>query len=116
MSSPMDDVERSRSGAVDDEGFDGVDDFLHLGDGDFALLAGMEQAGEDLLAVEVFAAAVFLDDHVGDFVEALVGGEALVAAFALAAAADGVGFLALAAVDDLVFSEAAVRTFHKLRF
>ena len=100
-------------GRVDDEGFDGVDDLLHLGDGDFAFLAGVEQAGEDLLAIEVFAAAVFLDDHIGDFVEALVGGEAFVAALALAATADGVGFLALAAVNHLVFGEAALGTFHR---
>ncbi len=99
-------------GRVDDEGFGLVDDVLHLGGGDVALLAGVQQAGEDLLAVEFLAAAVLLDDHVGDFVDALVGGEALVAALALAAAADGVGFLAFAGVDDPVLGKSAIRAFH----
>jgi hypothetical protein len=45
---------------------------------------------------ETLVAAVFFDHHVGDFVDAFVGGEALVAAFALASSADGVGFFAFA--------------------
>src|SRR6185312_4183272 len=44
---------------VDDEGFGGVDNFLHLGDGDLAFLARMQQAGKHFLPVEAFAASVF---------------------------------------------------------
>ena len=99
-------------GGVDDEGFDGVDDDLDLGDGDVALLGGVQETLEDFLAVEALAAAVFLYDHVGDLIEALVGGEALGAAFTFAAAANGIGVLAFAGVDDFVLGEAAVRAFH----
>jgi hypothetical protein len=97
---------------VDDEGFDGVYDLLHLGDGDFAFLAGVKESGEDFLAVEVFAAAVFLYDHVGNFVETFVGGEAFVAALTLASTADGVSIFGLAAVDDFVLGEGAEGAFH----
>ena len=72
----------------------------------------MKQAVQDLLAVELFTAAVFLDDHVRDLVDALVGGEALVAALALAASADGVGFLAFTGIDDTVLGETAVGALH----
>ena len=66
------------------------------------------------MAVETLAAAVFFDDHVRDFVDALVGGEAAIAALAFAAAADGVSFFAFARVDDAILPEAAIGTFHKL--
>jgi hypothetical protein len=64
------------------------------------------------LSIETLAAAVFLHHHVGYFVDALVGGETAIAAFALAAAADGVGFLAFARVDDAILPETAIGTFH----
>jgi hypothetical protein len=64
------------------------------------------------LAVELFAPAVFLDHHVRDFVDALVGGEALAALQALAAAADRFRLFALARVDYLVIRKTAKRTFH----
>jgi hypothetical protein len=99
-------------GTIDDEGFGGVDDFLHLGYGDFALLAGVEKAGENFLAVEFLAAAVFFHDHIRDFVEAFVGGEAFIATFTFAAAPYGVGVLAFTAIDNLVLSKGAKRTFH----
>lgn len=99
-------------GRVDDEGFGFIDDGLHLGGGDIAFLAGLEQAVEDLLAVETLAAAVFLDDHVGDLVDALVGGKAFFAALALAPPPDGIGFLALARVDDAILTETAVGALH----
>ena len=112
MSSPTSLVVRSRSGCVHQEGFGGVDDCFQLACRNGAFFAGAEQAAEDLLAVESLAAAVFLDHHVGDFVDALVGGEAAVAALALAAAADGVGLLAFARVDDAILPETAIGTFH----
>jgi len=39
-------------------------------------LAGFEKALQDFLALEALAAAIFFDDHIGNFVDALVGGEA----------------------------------------
>src|SRR5262249_45173816 len=76
------------------------------------LLAGLEQAGQDLLAVEALAPAVLLHHEVGDLVDALVGGEALAAAQALAAAADDLALLALPGVHDLVFEVRAERALH----
>jgi hypothetical protein len=46
------------------------------------------------LTVELLAAAVFLDCHVRDFIDALVGGESPLTGKALAPAAYGVAFLA----------------------
>ena len=112
MSSPISLVVRSRSGASTRKALSGVYDGLQLAGRDGALLAGAEQAAEHLLAVEALAAAVLLDHHVGNLVDALVGGEAAIAALALPPAADRVGLLALARVDDTVLPEAAIRTFH----
>jgi hypothetical protein len=49
---------------------------------------------------------------VRDFVDALVGGESSVAAFALAPAPDRIGLLALARVDYPILSESAIRALH----
>mgnify|MGYP003344798656 CR=1 FL=1 len=76
--------------------------------------AGAEEAFEDFLALEFFAAAVAFDDHEGDVIAAFVGGEAALAFEALAAAADDIAFLAFAGVDDFVFSMSAKRTGHVL--
>ena len=96
ISSPMALVWRSRSEEIDYERLSFIDDRLHLHGGDIAFLAGLHQAVENFLAVEPFAAAVFLDHHVRDFVDALVGGKALVAALALAPSSNGFSFLAFA--------------------
>ncbi len=114
ISSPTSLVVRSRSGASIRNDSRCVDDGFELAGGDGAFFAGAEQAAQDLLPVEALAAAVFFHDHVGDFVDALVGGEAAIAALALAAAADGVGLFALARVDDAVLPEAAIGTLHML--
>src|ERR1700677_2093676 len=84
-----------------------VDDGFKLAGWHGTLFAGAEQAAEDFLSVEALAPAIFLDHHVGDFVDALVGGEAAVAALALAAAADRVSFFAFARVDDAILAETA---------
>src|SRR5580698_1072425 len=89
-----------------------VDDGFKLAGRDGAFFAGAEKAAQNFLPIEALAAAVFFNDHVGDLVDALVGGEAAVAAFALAAAADGVGLFALARVDDAILPETAIGTFH----
>jgi len=83
-------------GGVHEEGLSGVDNFFQLAGGDGAFFAGAEQAAQNFLAVEALAAAVFLDDHVGNLVDALVGGETAGTALALSPAADGVGLFAFA--------------------
>ena len=76
------------------------------------LLAGSQQPGQDLLPLEFLAAAVLLHHHVGNFVDALVGGEALFALQTLAAAADGLAFLAFARIDYFVVFKATERALH----
>src|SRR5208337_4091788 len=99
-------------GGLDDEGLRLIDDLLQLADRHRTLLACAHQAVEYLLAVKALAAAVFLHHHVRDFVDALVGGEALLALQAFAAAADGIGFLALARIHDFVILKPAEGAFH----
>ena len=100
-------------GGVHEEGFGGVDDGFEVERGDGAFLAGAEEAGEDFGALEFFAAAIFFDDHVGDFVDAFVGGEAALTLFALAAAANGIRLFAFAAVYDAVLGEGTEGAFHQ---
>ena len=57
---------------------------------------------EHLLAVELLAPAVLLDHHVRNFVDSLVGGVAAGALQALAAAANGIAFLALPGIHYLI--------------
>src|SRR5207244_11802089 len=63
-------------------------------------------------AIEFLAAAVSLNHHVANFVDALVSGEALAALQTLAAPADGIGFLALARIHHLVIFKTTERTLH----
>jgi len=99
------------------EGFEFLEDFLdgalHLVEGDRALLAGFDNAGEELPAVEGFAAAVAFDDS--DFIalEDLVGGEAGLAGEAFAAAADAVAFLGKAGVDHFVIEISTLGAAHR---
>ena len=89
-----------------------IDKVFELAGGDGSFFAGAQEAVEDFGAFEFFAAAVFFYDHIGDFVDAFVGGEALVATLAFAASADGVGFFAFARVNDAVLGEPAIRALH----
>ena len=68
------------------------------------------------MAVKTLAASVFLYHHVGDFVDALVGGEALFALQAFAAAADGIRFLAFARIHNFVIFKPAKGAFHALGY
>ena len=77
------------------------------------LFARLEQSGDELLPLESLPAAVFLDDHVGNFVDPLVAGEPPAALEALAAPADGFAFLALARVHDLVAEMTAIGALHE---
>src|SRR5262249_34913967 len=76
------------------------------------LLAGLDQAGEHLLAVEALAPSVLLHHEMGDLVDALVGGEPLAAGEAFPPAADHLPLLALARVHHLVFHVSAEGTLH----
>ena len=99
-------------GGLDYKSFRLIYDLLQLADRYGSLLAGPQQAIQHLLAIEFLAAAVFLDHHVGNFVDALVSGEALAALQTLAAPADGIGFLALARIHHLVIFKTTERTLH----
>ena len=99
-------------GGFDHERLGLVDDLLQLADRHRTLLAGPQQAVQHLLAIEFLAPSVFLHHHVRNFVDALVGGEALLALQALAPAPDGIGFLALARIHDFVIGKAAKWAFH----
>ena len=77
-------------------------------------VAGAQQPGQDLLPLKLFPAAVFFHYHVGDFVDALVGGEALFTLQAFAPAANRFAFLALTRVHYFVIFEPAKRTFHRV--
>ena len=81
-----------------------------------AFFAGAKEAAQNLLAIEALAAAIFFDDHVGDFVDAFVGGESAITALTLAPAPNGVSFLAFARVHDPVLKKSAVGTLHAERF
>src|SRR5436190_2632654 len=98
---------------VDDEGLHLVHQLLHLAHRDGTLLAGAQQSGEDFLAVKLFAPAVFLDDHVGDLVDAFVGSEAPLTFHALATAANRLALFALARVYYFVIQESAKRALHR---
>jgi hypothetical protein len=97
-------------GALVHHGLDPVHHALEALHRDGALLAGLEETGQDLLAIEALATPVLLDDEVRDLVDTLVGGEALAAGEALATPADDLALLALARVDDLVLEVGAERT------
>jgi len=103
-------------GGLDDEGLRFIDDLLELADGHRTFFASAHEAVEHFLAVKTFAAAVFFHHHVGDFVDALVGGEAFLALQAFAAAADGVCFLAFARIHDFVIFKPAKGAFHALGY
>src|SRR5262245_31003760 len=85
---------------LDDLAFDPVDGLLYLLHGDRPLFASLLDAADDLFAVEGLAAAVLLDDQGQELLDALVGGETLAAGVALAAAADRLAVLGVAAVND----------------
>src|SRR5215510_9848360 len=69
------------------ESFDRIDYGFEFGGRDGTFLACAEQARHDFVAVERFAPAIFLDDHVRNFVNSFVGGESPLAFQALAAPA-----------------------------
>ena len=99
------------SGFVDHT-FDFVDDGFEFGRGDGALFAGFQKSLQNFLALEAFAPAVFLDNHVRDFIDAFVGGEAAGTFQAFTATADGVAGAALTRVNYLVIDVRAEGALH----
>src|SRR5262249_42072565 len=71
------------------------------------LLAGFEQAAQDFFAIELFAASVALDHHVGNLVGAFVGSEPASTLQALSAAAHNLAFPAFARIDHAILAMAA---------
>src|SRR5450759_1741002 len=76
------------------------------------LFARLQQPAEHLLAVELLAPAILLDHHVRDFINSLVRSVAAGAFQALAAAANGIAFLALTGIDYLIVQMIAEWTLH----
>src|SRR5436190_10604815 len=91
---------------------DAVGDAFEHRHADRPLLARLQQAADQLLALEPLAGAVLLHDHVRDFVDPFVAREAFAAFEALASPADDLAFLGLARVDDFVAQVSAVRALH----
>src|SRR2546430_14354400 len=85
---------------------------FHRAGRDLALGGGLHQAGEQLLAVEVFAAAVLLHDVEGYRLDPLVGGEALRALQALAPATDRLARIGVTGVDHLEGDLTTIWTLH----
>jgi len=79
---------------------------------ELALLGRDKQAGEQLLPVEFLTPTVFFHHHVWDFVDTLVGGEALLALETLAAPADKLALFAFARIHHFVIDETAEGTLH----
>src|SRR5215469_6959850 len=101
-------------GGVVHHAFDFIHDGLKLRCGHGSFFAGLQQALQDLLPLKTFAAAVFLDHHVGNFIDAFVCGEAAGAFETFAAPADGVAGTAFAGVDYLIVKMRAERALHSL--
>ena len=101
-------------GRVGDLGFHPVHQVFELRHAHRALLAGLDQPGQDLLAVELLPPAVLFDHHVGYVVDPLVSSEPALAGQAFAAAADGIAPGGLPGVHDFVFHVIAKWTLHDL--
>src|SRR5437764_1887840 len=93
-------------------GLDLVHDRAQLLLRDVAFLGRLAQAHDQLLRIEILAPAVLLDHVEGHRLDALVGGEALPAVEALAAAPDGLAHLGVAGIHDLEVVVTSVRAAH----
>jgi hypothetical protein len=96
-----------------------IDHGFELLDGDRALLAGLEQAAEDLLALVRNPSAVLLDHPQHGLLDPFVGGVAALALQTLAPTADDEGVAAATGVDDPVvvgFAEGATHGGRRWRY
>src|SRR5579871_830756 len=89
-----------------------VHQFRQLSHAHRPFFAGLEKAVQYLLPVELLPPAVFLDHHVGNFVDPLVGGKAALAGETLSAAANGIAFAAFPGIYDFILQVTAKRTVH----
>jgi hypothetical protein len=80
---------------------------------DGAFLAGLLDAGQKFFARKFLAPSVAFENHEAFMFHFLVGGEAMGAAGAFAAAADGCAFTRSTRINDLIFLTAAFGTTHK---
>ena len=85
---------------------------LQQGEGDRPLLAGLEHAAQELAPVKGLPGAALLDDHQGEHLHGLVGGEAILAFQALPPPADAGAVVGGAGVDDLAVQGGAEWAFH----
>jgi hypothetical protein len=99
--------------AREDPLLDAVDRRVHVLGRHRALVQGAREAGADLLTIKGGAKAARLHDHRHRELDALVGGEALVAALALAPAPDAGAVLRYARVDHRGLVGLAVRALHR---
>jgi hypothetical protein len=95
-----------------DHAFDFVDDGFEFRRGNRAFFAGFQKSLQNFLALEALAAAILLDDHVRNFIDAFVGGEAAGTFQAFTAAADGVAGAALTRINYLVIDMRAEGALH----
>src|SRR5499427_13469 len=99
-------------GALLQRGLHAVGDGLERRHAHGPLLARFQQARDQLLPLEPFARAIFLDHHVRDLVDPFVAGESFAALEALTPPSNRFTCLGFARVDDFVSQMAAVRTLH----
>src|SRR5713226_5746199 len=92
--------------------FDFVHNRFQLGRGHRTFFASFQKSLQNLLPLEALAPPVFLDDHVGNFVDAFVSGETAAAFQALAPAANSIADTTFPRVDHLVVNVRAKRTLH----
>src|SRR6266851_3529269 len=92
--------------------FDFIDDGFQLWRGHRAFFARLQKSLQNFLALEAFPPSVLLDDHVRNFIDALVRCESPAALQALAPPANGVAETALARIDHFVVNVRAKRTLH----
>lgn len=80
---------------------------------DFALATGCGDASQNVLAIKWHAATITLDHHeLGSLLDALVGGESLIASKTLTAATNDLACIAAAAIDHAVVIFLAGRATH----
>jgi len=90
-----------------------IDELLKIVHADGTFLARLDKAGEELVSVKRFAAAVFFDDHERLLFDVLVRRESLAAAQTLSPSTDRYTVGTGARIDDLILLVAAERTFHE---
>src|SRR5258708_34139745 len=94
------------------DAFDFVDDGFDLRSGHGPFFASFQQALQNFLALKSFAPPILLDDHVRNFVDAFVSGEAASTFEAFAAAANGGAGTAFARINHVVVYVSAEGALH----